>query len=60
MREVGIEGLRPWFTGIILKPLTDVASKWAFLVVIYSLQGVPCSCGELLQLKQHVATIYLQ
>ena len=39
---------------------TDVASKWAFLVVICSLQGVAHSCRKLLQLKQHVATFYLQ
>ena len=43
-----------------VKPLTDVASKWAFVVAICSLQGVAHSCRNLLQLKQLVATIYVQ
>ena len=41
-------------------PLRDVASKWAFLVVICLSHGVARSCRKLLQLKQHVTTIYLQ
>ena len=40
-----------------MNPLTDVASKYTFLVVICSLQGVARSCRKLLQFKQHVTNI---
>ena len=42
------------------RPLTDVVSKWSFLDAICSLYGVALHCRKLLQLKQHLATIYLQ
>ena len=50
-----------------LMPLTDVASKWQFVLAICSssLQGVASSSLRLLQLLQHVAyhvltMVYLQ
>ena len=50
---------RDFPTTFVLKPLTDVAYKRAILFAICSLQGVVRSCRKLLQLKLHVATIYV-
>ena len=49
----------------IVKPLTDVASKWPCLVTICSLQGVVSNSWKVLQLLQCVsspvlAMVYLQ
>ena len=50
---------------VLLKPMTDVASKWHLLAVICLLQGVASSSWNSLELFQRVAchvpaTVYLQ